>query len=72
MKNKNIINVLDAIGKALEDKDAQIAILSYQLDNVKSALANAEAKVQELQEELHGFYCNTPDEALPIRPEVTE
>lgn len=79
MTNTSILNVLDAIGKALETKDGEISLLRFDLNRTKEALAEAEAKAQELKKELHDLYDKTgtvavylDDVEMPIRPEVTE
>ena len=64
---ENITKVLEAIGKALADKDLQISCLQFNLESTKKALEEAEAKAAQLQAEVNDYLDN-----LPIRPEVSE
>lgn len=64
---ENITKVLEAIGKALADKDLQISCLQFNLESTKKALEEAEAKAAQLQAEVNEYLDN-----LPIRPEVSE
>lgn len=47
---ENITKVLEAIGKALADKDLQISCLQFNLESTKKALEAAEAKAAEAEE----------------------